>query len=125
MLTRRSWFAVTMGTGVVSCLLFQIPYQHSWLYHLSIIVFILNVLVWSSFLSITILRLILYPETLSFHLRDDTQLFYMATCPTGLSTLINMVVYVCVPAWGGRTIQFVSLTAWLSCGAAVPWNKAD
>src|SRR5437763_1085061 len=38
-----SWFTVTMGTGIVSVLLYELPYNGRWLYWLSVITFCLNI----------------------------------------------------------------------------------
>lgn len=57
-----SWFSVTMGTGIVSTILFAIPWKAKWLYYLSIIVFVLNVALFVSALTISILRYAIWPE---------------------------------------------------------------
>lgn len=57
-----SWFVVTMGTGGVSTLLYQIPYTAHWLQILSTIIFVLNIVFWLSFFAISCLRYALYPE---------------------------------------------------------------
>ena len=42
-----SWFTVNMGTGIVSSLLHNLPYQAHWLTYLSYVVFALNVVLLS------------------------------------------------------------------------------
>jgi tellurite resistance protein TehA-like permease len=59
-----SWFAVTMGTGIVSLLFISIPFKARWLYWLSVIFFCLNALLYFAFLLISILRYTLYPESM-------------------------------------------------------------
>jgi tellurite resistance protein TehA-like permease len=47
---------MNMGTGIVSILLHNLPYNGTWLYLVSVAVFCLNVAFFVSFLSISILR---------------------------------------------------------------------
>ncbi|KAJ6104112.1 hypothetical protein N7523_010432 [Penicillium sp. IBT 18751x] len=102
----ESWFSVTMGTGIVSILLHNLPYNGDWLYYLSIIVFVLNVLLFSTGCIISILRYTLYPEIFPVMIKHPVQSMFIGTFPMGLATIINMIVFVCVPAWGEWTRYF-------------------
>lgn len=103
-----SWFSVTMGTGVVATFLITIPWQAAWLYYLSIIFFILNVILWSAALITSILRYTIWPEIWSVMIQDSTNSLFLATMPIGLATLIEMWIFVCVPAWG----EWAAYLAW-------------
>lgn len=94
------WFAVTMGTGVIALLLFKLPYNGIWLYELSIIVFVLDIILYTIFSFITALRYILYPEIWQAMVNHPTESLFLGTLPMGLGILVEMVVNVCVPAWG-------------------------
>ncbi|KAE8453613.1 hypothetical protein EG329_009124 [Mollisiaceae sp. DMI_Dod_QoI] len=96
-----SWFSVTMGTGIVSILLHNLPYNGRWLYWISVVIFALNVGLFVVFTVISLLRYILYPEIFVVMLRHPGQSVFVGTFPMGLATIINMIVFVCVPAWGG------------------------
>jgi tellurite resistance protein TehA-like permease len=98
-----------MGTGGVSILLYQIPYTAQWLHILSTIVFVLNIVIWLSFFAISCVRYALYPEIFGDLLRNPTQRLFLGTIPTGLGTIINMIVLLCVPAWG----QGMAILAWV------------
>jgi tellurite resistance protein TehA-like permease len=89
-----------MGTGIVSILLFNLPYNGVWLYWISVVVFALNVVLFSIFLIISILRYAIYPQIWPAMIRHPAQSLFLGTFPMGLATIINMVVFVCVPAWG-------------------------
>ncbi|RKL34604.1 hypothetical protein BFJ72_g9336 [Fusarium proliferatum] len=65
-----SWFTVTMGTGITSVLLHNLPYHGRWLFYVS----------W--------------------------------TIPVGFATIINMIVFVCVPAWGDWAANFAWALWW-------------
>jgi len=41
-------------------------------------------------------------------IRHPAQSLFVGTFPMGLATIVNMVVFVCVPAWGRRAVQLVS-----------------
>jgi len=56
------WFSVTMGTGVVGVLLDTIPFKARWLYHLAIVFFILNTIIFFAALLVSILRYSIWPE---------------------------------------------------------------
>ena len=100
-----------MGTGIVSILLITIPYQDQarWLYWLSIIFFGLNTILFFSAITISVLRYALYPELWGVTVRDPTNSLFLGTMPMGFATLVNMWVFVCVPAWG----EWATTVAWV------------
>jgi tellurite resistance protein TehA-like permease len=101
------WFSVTMGTGIVSILLHNLPYNGIWLYWISVVIFALNVLLFTLFLVISILRYTLYPRTWSVMIRHPAQSLFLGTVPMGLAIIVNMIVFVCVPAWGTWAVYLV------------------
>ena len=107
-----------MGTGIVSILLHNLPYNGAWLYWISVIIFALNVALFIFFVFISLLRYMLYPEIWVVMIQHPTQSLFLGTFPMGLATIINMVVFVCVPAWGPGTVTLVSLG--LPCQSMLP-----
>jgi tellurite resistance protein TehA-like permease len=101
-----------MGTGIVSILLFTFPWKASWLYHLSLIVFVLNLTLFIIGLTISLLRYTLWPAIWSSMLSHPNQSLYIAAVPMSLSTIVNMIVFVCVPAWGNWTI-YLAWALWM------------
>ncbi|KAJ5119213.1 hypothetical protein N7526_010850 [Penicillium atrosanguineum] len=102
-----SWFAVTMGTGVISVLMNSVPFHKPVLHYLSIVFFVLNVVVFALAFVTSILRYTLYPEIWRVMIRDPTNSLFLATVPMGLATLIEMWVVICVPRWGEWATSFV------------------
>ena len=49
-----------MGTGIVSILLYNLPYDATWTHYLSIILFVLNVVLFAVFTLISIVRYTIY-----------------------------------------------------------------
>ncbi|KZF19114.1 hypothetical protein L228DRAFT_224815, partial [Xylona heveae TC161] len=107
-----SWFSVCMGTGIVSILLHNLPYNGAWLYWLSVIVFALNVVLFTVFCVITILRYILYPQLWKAMLLHPAQSLFIGTFPMALATIVNLMVLICVPAWGEWVLTF-AWTLWI------------
>ena len=96
-----------MGTGIVSILIHNLPYNGTWLYWISVVLFTLNVSIFIAFLILSILRYSIYPDIWRAMIRHPAQSLFLGTFPMGLATIINMIVFVCVPAWGAWTIQLV------------------
>ena len=102
-----------MSTGVVSIIFHQLPYHAHWLDILSYILFVLNIALFLLFTFISILRYTLYPEIVPAVMRHPHQSLFVATFPVGLGTLINMIVLVCVPAWGKGWGVFAWVLWWI------------
>lgn len=102
-----------MGTGIVSILLHNLPFNGVWLYWISIVVFALNVFLFVLFTLASIMRYVLYPEIWGVMIRHPTQSLFLGTFPMGLATIVNMIVFVCVPAWGPWTITFAWAMWWI------------
>ncbi|KAB8077468.1 voltage-dependent anion channel [Aspergillus leporis] len=97
-----------MGTGIASILLNTLPYNGTWLYWISVVLFALNVVLFVSFLLITALRYLLYPDIFPVMITHPAQSLFLGTFPMGLATIINMFCFVCVPVWG----TWASYFAW-------------
>ncbi|OJD14537.1 hypothetical protein AJ78_05118 [Emergomyces pasteurianus Ep9510] len=108
-----SWFTINMGTGIVSILLFGLPYNGEWLYWISVGIFGLNVFLFSVFLTISILRYAIWPEIWGVMLQHPFQSLFIGTFPMGLSTIVSMIALVCSPAWGSW-VQIVAWALWIA-----------
>jgi tellurite resistance protein TehA-like permease len=97
-----------MGTGIVSILLHNLPFNGDWLYWISVIIFCLNIVLFITFFLISVVRYTVYPEIWWAMIRHPTQSLFIGTFPMGLATIVNMIVFVCVPAWGHRFVQLVN-----------------
>jgi tellurite resistance protein TehA-like permease len=63
-------------------------------------IFALDVFLFTLFFSISTVRYICYPETWQAMIKHPTESLFLGTCPMGLGIIIEMIVNVCVPAWG-------------------------
>lgn len=97
-----------MGTGIVSILLHNLPYNGAWLYWISVIFFVLNLTLFILFTVISALRYLIYPGLFMTMIRHPAVPLLSGAFPIALSTIVEMIVLVCVPAWGPWTVTLVS-----------------
>jgi tellurite resistance protein TehA-like permease len=102
-----------MGTGIIAVLLFKLPYNGKWLYELSIIIFVLDLVLFTLFCFISALRYLLYPEIWSAMLNHPNESLFLGTCPMGLGILVQMIIDVCVPAWGPWAVTLAWTLWWI------------
>ncbi|CAM1511358.1 Fc.00g088710.m01.CDS01 [Cosmosporella sp. VM-42] len=117
-----SWFAVNMGTGIVSILLHDLPYNSEWLKYVSYIFFCLNIALFTVFLGISIARYVLYPEIWGAMISHPGQSLFLGCFPMGFATIINMMVF-CCKQWGDGFIYlawgFWWIDVWLSIATCI------
>ena len=75
-----------MGTGIVSILLHNLPYNTEWIRWISVGFFALNVLLMVSFTTISVARYVLYPQIWGVMIRHPTQSLFLGTFPMGLAS---------------------------------------
>ena len=113
------WFSVTMGTGIVSILLHNLPYNARWLSWISVVFFVLNVILFVIFTLLSIVRYTMYPEIWKAMIRHPTQSLFLGTFPMGFATIVNMFVFVCVPAWGSWAVTMAWTMWWVDVAFSV------
>lgn len=120
MLTWSSrWFAVNLGTGIVSVLLCDLPYNASWLYWLSLVIFCLNVLVFILFIFISILRYTLYPRIWKAMIRHPTQSLFLGVFPMSLGVILSALIDLGVPTFGRPALLAVWACWWIDAVIAL------
>lgn len=72
-----SWFAVTMGTGIVSILLFNLPYNARWIYWISVVVYCLNIALFVTFTAVSVLRYTMYKGLFVAMLKHPVQSLFL------------------------------------------------
>ncbi|KAL3450829.1 voltage-dependent anion channel [Aspergillus insuetus] len=97
-----------MGTGMTSILLYFISFKASWLYYLSIALFLLNAVFFCIISVLMVLRYCLFPKLWRPTLCDPMVVPFLGTIPIAFATLIEMWVFICVPLWGewASTVAF-------------------
>ncbi|CDO69365.1 hypothetical protein BN946_scf184961.g7 [Trametes cinnabarina] len=86
-----AWYAVIMGTGVVSALLHNLPYYNDSLALkvAALVVFLVNLVLFVFVCTCTILRYIMFPEIWHMMLAHPAQSLFIGCFPMGAATLIN------------------------------------
>lgn len=82
------WFTINMGTGIVSILLHNLPYNGVWLYWISVIFFVLNLALFVLFTFISALRYFAYPGLFMTMIRHPAVPLLLGAFPIALCTII-------------------------------------
>lgn len=114
-----SWFSVNMGTGIVSILLHELPYQFRGLGIISNVIFGFNVLLFLLFLLISAARYIIWPQMFPTMLFHPTQSLFLGTFSMGFTTIVNMCALSAAPAWGSGVATFTWVLWWINSVIAV------
>ncbi|OAQ61096.2 sulfite transporter Ssu1 [Pochonia chlamydosporia 170] len=114
-----SWFTINMGTGIVSILLHNLPFDNRGLYWISVVIFAINVLLFVAFSIITLIRYLLYQGLWTAMIRHPVVPLFLGAIPMGLATIITMIVLVCVPAWGYWALIMAWVLWWIDAVLAV------
>ncbi|KND93087.1 Sulfite efflux pump SSU1 [Tolypocladium ophioglossoides CBS 100239] len=93
-----SWFAVNMGTGIVSVLLHNLPYNAAWLQHVSYFFFAANVGLFATFLALSVLRWAAIINKMIFCCRQwGDWLVYLAWAFWWVDVLLSMATSISMP----------------------------
>ncbi|KAJ4859881.1 voltage-dependent anion channel domain-containing protein [Trichoderma breve] len=114
-----AWFTMNMGTGIVSILLHNLPYNGAWLYWISVIFFVLNLTLFILFTVISALRYLIYPGLFMTMIRHPAVPLLSGAFPIALSTIVEMIVLVCVPAWGPWTVTLAWTLWWIDAAISI------
>ncbi|BEI86269.1 hypothetical protein CcaverHIS002_0605560 [Cutaneotrichosporon cavernicola] len=109
--TPPSFFSINMGCGMAAILLHHFPYPTVWLEYLGTIVFVLNVVVFVLLLLATIARYLFFSGVWRAVANHHLAGLFWGTFPMGFVTIVTMICYVCVPAWG-RHWAYIALGFW-------------
>ncbi|KOS18377.1 Sulfite efflux pump SSU1 [Escovopsis weberi] len=121
-----AWFAVVMGNGIVSILLFTFPFPARWLRIASCALFAFNTLLFLLLAAAMALRFVLFPRSWAALLAHPTQSLFIGCFPMALSTLLNMAVFACAH-WGPWLLRLAWSLWWLEaalsllCCTAIPF----
>lgn len=101
-----------MGTGITAILIHDLPYNARWLYWLSTVVFVLNIVIFLMLLALLLARFLACSGTWTALISNPEQYLFLGAVPMSLGTVISMICYVCVDAWG-KPIQYLAITLWV------------
>jgi tellurite resistance protein TehA-like permease len=108
-----------MGTGIIGALFHNFPYggDTRTMNAFALIFFMLNVILFSAFLALTIARYIMFPHAWGLMLRHPVQSLYLGCFPMGAVTLVNVGLTVVNQYWefGGTPFLYILWGFWWLC----------
>lgn len=108
------WFTLPMNTGILAILMHNLPYQFNGLGVLSTIMYIFQLVLFISFSSVFILRLILYPRSvrrMTTSNMDEAAMW--STAPIAFLTMSALTAIIVSDAgWGGHGFSLVAYVMW-------------
>ncbi len=84
-----NWFTATMGTGVVSMILIQLPFAKSFLFMLATLLWQFNIVLFSVFSVLYLLRWLLFPHEAKQIFNHPNMSLFLGAIPMGLATILN------------------------------------
>ncbi|KAK0272868.1 hypothetical protein LTR91_001243 [Friedmanniomyces endolithicus] len=108
------WFTLSMNTGILSILMHQLPYQFRGLGVLSTIMFVFNIVLFVTFFTILVLRIILYPKAFRQSVTSDfTECVMMSAPVIAWFTIVAQIgLTVSQATWGGHAWFLVAYVSW-------------
>ena len=109
-----SWFTVCMSTGILAIILHQLPYTFEGIGVLSAILYVFELVLFVLFTCIQILRLIMFPRTVTHQLTSDiNELSMLATFVIAFLTLTALTALIPSQAhWGGYGFSILAYVMW-------------
>lgn len=122
-----NWFGATMGTGILSSVLVQLPVAVSGLFQLAEALWMLNIVLFLTFSALYIARWVMFFDEARRVFGHSTVSMFFGTIPMGLATLINGLLTFGLPRWGDAVLPLAELLWWLdvamslACGVLIPF----
>jgi C4-dicarboxylate transporter/malic acid transport protein len=122
-----NWFAATMGTGILSAVLTQLPVQIPGLFQLAEALWMLNVVMFLTFAILYTARWVMFFEQARRVFGHSTVSMFFGTIPMGMATIINGLFTFGLPRWGDGVLPLAEALWWLdvamslACGALIPF----
>ncbi|MGA0601188.1 TDT family transporter [Caulobacter sp. KR2-114] len=122
-----NWFAATMGTGILSLTLAQVPGAPAWTRGLAEGLWGLNIGLFGLFAALYAARWVMFPGEARRIFGHALMSMYFGCIPMGLATIVNGLLLFGAPRWGQAAVEGAQLL-WrvdaglsVACGLAVPF----
>ena len=122
-----NWFAATMGTGILSAVLVQLPVTIPGVFQLAEALWMLNIVLFLTFSALYLARWVMFFDEARRVFGHSTVSMFFGTIPMGLATLINGLLTFGLPRWGDAVLPMAELLWWLdvamslACGVVIPF----
>ncbi|MGA3682063.1 TDT family transporter [Pseudomonas graminis] len=122
-----NWFAATMGTGILSAVLVQLPVPIPGLFQLAEALWMLNIVLFLTFSALYIARWVMFFDEARRVFGHSTVSMFFGAIPMGLATLINGLLTFGLSRWGDAVLPIAEMLWWLdvamslACGVVIPF----
>lgn len=114
-----SWFAMTMGTGVLALVLAHLPWALPGQQALAEVLWLFGVALFGLFALLFLARLLLHRDTLWPMLLHPVQSMFLGAIPMGLAVLISGLVQFGSARWGDGVYALAHALWWLDAAMAL------
>lgn len=114
-----NWFTVTMGTGVVALILPELPFSHSLIAHLAVLLWQFNIALFLMFSLLYVLRWIIYPTEAKQIFSHASMSLFLGAIPMALATIINGYLKFGIHLYGDWVVPFAQLLWYIDVLLAV------
>jgi C4-dicarboxylate transporter/malic acid transport protein len=122
-----NWFAATMGTGILSAVLTQLPVHVPGMFQLAEALWMLNIVLFLSFSVLYAARWVMFFDEARRIFGHSTVSMFFGTIPMGMATIINGLLTFGLPRWGQDVLPLAEALWWLdvvmslACGVLIPF----
>lgn len=104
-------FTICMGTGILSVLMYNNPYQFRGLQVIAVVFWLIDLVLFISICSIFVLRWIWFTKSTARMFESEVeQTTYLSTTTIAASTIVEMISLVCGSTW--KNWQYASFAFW-------------
>lgn len=122
-----NWFAATMGTGILSAVLTQLPFRIPGVLVVAEALWMLNIVLFLVFSFLYTARWMMFFDEARRVFGHSTVSMFFGTIPMGMATIINGLLTFGVSRWGAEAVHLAHLLWWLdvamsvACGVLIPF----
>jgi len=122
-----NWFAATMGTGILSAVLTQLPVHIPGMFQLAEALWMLNIVMFLTFSFLYTARWVLFFDEARRVFGHSTVSMFFGTIPMGMATIINGFLTFGLSRWGDAALHLGEVLWWLdvamslACGVLIPF----
>lgn len=108
-----------MGTGIMSQILYTFPYPFHGLEQVGWAFWWLNIVLFILFTIMQLAQAVIFPREALRMLYDPTQSLFVGAIPMGFATIVNGIVFFCVPRFGSPAVEAAWVTFWIDTGLSL------
>lgn len=79
----------------------------------------LNVVLFTLFTIMQLAQAVVFPKEALLMLHDPTQSLFVGAIPMGFATIVNGIVFFCVPRFGSPAVEAAWVTFWIDTGLSL------